>query len=212
MRSKYYMFALGILCIIVITSCEKVASLDDKPIYISAVKDSTFKETFAKLNLGILFNFRYQVNDSEQTWIKYWVEGYKHGKFVGNLIEINTSIPSQENGGNEIVGDLTFGIMDPAPGNPFILLHASHAGRQPFVHNHDIFMNEEPVGSNWEYTVGTKKVGLNMDEEILLAVYREWLGSTRVYDYLDPVGLHEAIDQGYTVLLAKFKVEKKSAP
>lgn len=42
--------------------------------------NSEHMETLEDLNLGVLFDFDFKLNEADKTWVNIWIEKYEDGK------------------------------------------------------------------------------------------------------------------------------------
>ncbi|WP_273834342.1 hypothetical protein [Guptibacillus sedimenti] len=194
-----------ILATVLISSCSanenKVAEIEPAP-------ESEYARTFDELVLGTLFDFKLEVQNADQRWVKLWVERYQDGKkdddSVVDLIYGESLDETDE-------GHVGFGIINSETDEPLYFLYAPDIKLNPQKSNQKA--NLESSMSTWEYAFKDKKVPLALDEEKILAAYRSTTSNQmRTVDMSDPNDVKKMIQEDSEVLLLKILItENKDA-
>ncbi|WP_430789620.1 hypothetical protein VBD025_04320 [Virgibacillus flavescens] len=169
---------------------------------ISSTPDSDYVNTFKELNLGRLFDFNFELPDTDNQLVTLWVEGYSDGeKIESNVAELIYSVnPEQDEEGH-----LGFGILSPNNKSPQIFTYAPEVRSEPRPLANNITISGT---SREKYAVGEDEVNLEAGETRILAVYREAEKSYKSYDPQNEEAIEKMIAEDDTVLLFKIKVEK----
>lgn len=207
MPKRFYPFVLVMIITTMFFSvgCSSENSNNNKIAYVSANTDSEYNNTLQKLKLGEFFDFNLKLPNADKSWITIWVEGYSNGKAVEpvRLIELSYGLNPKK----VVEGQMGFGIIN-YNNEPQIFL-LSEGVRTDF-HNIDNNLLSRDVPSCWDYAIGSKSIGIEPGEEVLLGVYRQEEGPLAAgYDYTDLNSVKQMISENTTVLLLKIKVEKK---
>ena len=175
--------------------------------YVSTNVNSKYESTFIELNLGVLFDFNLKVPNADKSWVNIWVEGYSNGKAVEPfpLRQLSYGLsPKQVEEGH-----MGFGIINPNSDEPQLFLYSSGASMTPRgIENN--FLIKSGI-SSWDYAIGSKPVGLESGEEMVLAVFRQGKGALRAgYDYQELDSINKMINEDKTVLLLKMRVDERT--
>ncbi|MCA0989662.1 hypothetical protein [Pseudalkalibacillus hwajinpoensis] len=194
-----------ILATVLLSSCStnenKVAEIEPAP-------ESEYVKTFDELALGILFDFKLEVQNADERWVKLWVERYQDGKkdddSVVDLIYGESLDETDE-------GHVGFGIIHSEKDEPLYFLYAPDIKLNP--QKSDKKANLDSSMSTWEYAFKDKKVPLTLDEEKVLAAYRSTTSNEmRTVDLSDPNDVKQMIQEDTEVLLLKILItENKDA-
>ncbi|KOS64095.1 hypothetical protein AN161_04005 [Lysinibacillus sp. FJAT-14222] len=170
---------------------------------ISINTDSKYVSTFKDLNLGILFDYNFKLNNADKSWVDLWVESYKDGQLESNSL---TTLSYGQSPNEVEEGNIGFGIIK-NDDESFAFLYGPNVKATPQkidkIHS---------VGniSGWNYAIEDETVELELDETYLLGVYRESKGdSMRTYDFHDENEVKKMIDDDHLVYLLKLKIHKK---
>lgn len=169
---------------------------------ISPNMESEYTTTFQALNIGTLFDFEFYSPTVDENWVTIWVERYVDGvKDPLPITEISFS-----NGHYEIgKGPLGFGIINPNAEESFVFLYGPSVSTQPSkIEN--LFKKDFP--SAWGYAISDKKIKIELEETMLLAVYRQsgQKNFMRAVDLQDESDLEKMINEDSTVLLLKIRI------
>jgi len=171
---------------------------------ISSNTDSKYMSTFKDLNLGILYDFDFKLNDADKRWIDLWVESYKDGQLESKSL---TSLSFGQSPNKVEEGNIGFGIIK-TDDESFAFLYGPGVQVTP----QKIGKIQSVAGiSGWDYAIGDKTVKLELNETYLLGVYRESKGnSMRTYDLQDENEVKKMIDDDRLVYLLKVKIDDRS--
>ncbi|MFC4560098.1 hypothetical protein ACFO3D_18220 [Virgibacillus kekensis] len=172
---------------------------------ISANPDSNYVKTFKDLELGILYDFKFNLENAKEKWVNVWVERYTDGKKDSNpLVDLSYGMSPRDS----LTGHLGFGIINPNSDSTMVFLYA------PGVKSHPILL-AQPFPKNhprtWGYSIGDEEVELEPEKTKVLGVYRQSSSknSIRGYNMKDPEAIKQMIKNDKVVLLLKIKVEDR---
>lgn len=174
--------------------------------YVSQNADSEYYKVLNNLGMGSFFDFKLKFLDADKRRISIWVEGYINGKAVepSHLVELSYGLDP----GEVVNGQIGFGIIEYNDNRQiFLKTEMARTAFQDIDNNLLISSNPRSL----EYVIGSKPVGLESGEEVLLAVFRQQEGSLKpgFYDYTDLNSIKQMIRENSSVLLLKVKVERK---
>jgi hypothetical protein len=193
--------------IIFTTGCNNQKNQENQKIaYISANIDSNYEKTFKDLHLGILFDFNLKLPKADKSWVRIWVEGYSNGNPVEPFPLTQMSYGLSPNKIDE--GQMGFGMINPNSDETQMFFYSINTSLSPITIDNSFFINSGMT--TYDYAIGSKTIGLDSGEELLLAVYRQEKESMYTYDYQDPDSIKKMIDEDSTLLLLKIKVEEKN--
>lgn len=194
-----------ILATVLLSSCSanenKVAEIEPAP-------ESEYAKTFDELVLGTLFDFKLEVQNADQRWVKLWVERYQDGKKdVDSVVDLiyGESLDETDE------GHVGFGIINSETDEPLYFLYAPDIKLNPQKSSKKA--NLQSSMATWEYAFKDEKVSLALDEEKVLAAYRSTTSNEmRTVDMSDPNDLEKMIQEDSEVLLLKILItENKDA-
>lgn len=203
LKKNYFIFSLTLLLFLnVISGCNK-SNDNTATATISVNSDSERVNTFKDLNLGILYDFTFKLNNANKNWVDIWVESYKDGKQEPHPIaKLSYGVsPKKVEEGN-----LGFGIIN-TEDTPLVFLYAPNVTTSPRKINK---MHSVGMVSGWNYAIGKVKNKLKLGETYLLGVYRESHGgSIRTYNLQNNKEIKKIINEDSRVFLLKIKIVKK---
>lgn len=192
------------ICIFVLVMGAGCSNSSDKTATISVNSNSKHVDTFEDLNLGILFDFDFNLPNADKSWVNLWVERYNNGtKDTQPLTQL-----SYGNSPDKVdEGSMGFGMINPNSEDSMVFLYGPDVWTQPKIIEKE---SAESRLSTWDYAIGKGKVNLKMGETKVLAVYRETENdSLYTVDLQDEENVKEIIEQDDTVLVLKIKIEEK---
>ena len=199
LKKNYLILSLFILLSLLLSSCA-----NSKATTISINEDSEYVHTFKDLNLGVLADFDFKLNDADKAWVDVWVEKYKAGKRVPEpLAELSYGLSP-----NDIEeGNLGFGMLNLDTDEPLVFLYGPNVKIDPQKTEKLLSSN---VFSGWDYAMGEEKVQLEWGKTYLLGAYRVSKGSSiTTYDLQDEEEVKNMIQDDRIDLLLKIKIEEK---
>lgn len=166
--------------------------------------NSEHMETLEDLNLGVLFDFDFKLNEADKTWVNIWIEKYEDGKKVDEPLE-QLSYGLSINKVDE--GNLLFGMINPDKEVRSIFLSAPNVSTGPKIIEN---LKSPDSFEAWDYAIGDEKLELKYGKTYLLAVYRQSKGSEvrTGYDYQNEQELQDLINEHNIVCLLKIKLEE----
>ncbi|MEY9973869.1 hypothetical protein ABH966_004269 [Lysinibacillus sp. RC46] len=205
MRNKYLIFSiLSILFLSFLSGCAN--QNDTESATISTNTDSKYVSTFKDLNLGILFDYNFKLNNADKSWVDLWVESYKDGQLESDSL-MTLSYGQSPNKVEK--GNIGFGIIKNDDAESFAFLYAPSV--KSFPQKIDKIQSTEGIVSGWYSALGDETVKLKLNETYVLAVYRESKGnSLQTYDLQDENEVKKMIDDVRLVYLLKLKIHNES--
>ncbi|MGE7673515.1 hypothetical protein ACQKMV_08060 [Lysinibacillus sp. NPDC094403] len=202
MRNKYFVFSiLSTLFLLLLSGCTD--QKDTEIATISINTDSKYVSTFKDLNLGIVLDFNFKVNNADKNWVDLWVESYKDGQLDSNSL---TTLSYGQSPNKVEKGNIGFGIIN-TNDESFAFLYGPSVKATP--QKIDKILSGGSI-SGWDYAIGDETVKLELNETYLLGVYRESKGvSMRTYDLQDENEVKKMIDDDHLVYLLKLKIHNK---
>jgi hypothetical protein len=185
-------------CLILVTGC---STNTDAVATISVQEDSDYETTFQELHLGEIFDFHFNLKETEDQWVTLWVDEYVDGEKENNpAAEMAFGGVPQD--GKE--GNLGMGIINAYSEAPLFFLYGPGVSSRP---GEVITERNEELMETWEYALGQEEVALEEDGELLLAAYRANTGnSSRTVDFTDKADVERMIQEEDRVYLFKIKV------
>ncbi|MFB7159952.1 hypothetical protein [Lysinibacillus sp. NPDC056232] len=204
MGNKYFIFSiLSTLFLLFLSGCTN--QKDTELATISMNTDSKYESTFKDLNLGILFDYNFKLNNADKSWVDLWVESYKDGQLESNSL-MTLSYGQSPNKVEK--GNIGFGIIKTDDESlaflygPSVKSIPQKIGKIP---------STESSVSGWYSAFGDETVKLKLNETYVLGVYRESKGnSLRTYDLQDENEVKKMIDEVHLVYLLKLKIHHES--
>ncbi|WP_197143199.1 hypothetical protein [Lysinibacillus sphaericus] len=205
MRNKYFIFSiLSTLFLLFLSGCTDQKE-DTELATISTNTDSKYANTFKDLNLGILFDYNFKLNNADENWVDLWVERYKDGKLDSNSL---TKLSYGQSPTEVEKGHIGFGILN-TDDESFAFLYGP--GMKSTPQKIGKIPSTENSVSGWYYAFGDETVKLKLNETYVLGVYSESKGnSLRTYDLQDENEVKKMIDDVHVVYLLKLKIHNES--
>ncbi|MFJ6209761.1 hypothetical protein [Lysinibacillus sp. NPDC092081] len=202
MRNKYFIFSiLSTLFLLFLSGCTNQKETELTTISINT--DSKYVSTFKDLNLGMLFDYNFKLNNADKSWVDLWVESYKDGQLESNSL---TTLSYGQSPNKVEEGNIGFGIIN-SEDESFAFLYGPSVKATPI--KIDKIQSGASI-SGWGYAIGDETVKLKLNETYVLGVYRESKGnSLRTYDLQDENEVKKMINDDHLVYLLKLKVHNK---
>ena len=187
-----------ILCVGCSSTSKEVAT-------ISVNSDSDYTNTFQNLNLGLLYDFNFKLNQADERWVKLWVEKYNNGKKESQPL---TELYYGNNPQEVEEGNLGFGIINTDSDDYLVFLYGPGVSMRP---SYIVRESSSGIISSSHTFNQDDDIHLELDETKILAAYNETENSVASSVGLqDEEAVKKLIEEGNMVLLLKIRIEDKT--
>lgn len=199
------------LCLIAAGCNDPAISTKKAPAALTIAEDSTYTTTFQDLRLGRLLDYRLELSQADESWVKLWVEMYEDGQLDNpeTLIELSYGMhpePAHD-------GPLGWAVVYPGTDAAAMSLYAGDASGSKDAEA-TLFTGSEGAYTAWDYAWKPgESLTMDFGETRVLGAYRIGAGNElRTYNLQDETQIEQMIAGEKRVFLLKFNLERTDKP
>lgn len=202
---------LAALCLVVAGCSNPPVSSKKAPATLTIAEDSAYTTTFQDLRLGRLLDYRLELSQADESWVRLWVEMYEDGQLDSpeTLIELSYGMhpePVHD-------GPLGWAVVYPGTDAAAMSLYTGDtSGSQDAEAT--LFTGSEGTYTAWDYAWKQgERLAIDFGETRVLGAYRIGAGNElRTYNLQDESEVEKMIAGEKRVFLLKFNLERIETP